>query len=90
MKKARLRQTCEGSPSQWEGWTDKHEPIYIRYRWGHLTVAIGEVGQEIKEMYGKSNFLSEDIDSEFDGVLSFEELEEQLEGKLDVIEERMK
>jgi len=89
MKKARLRQTCEGCPSQWEGWTDKHEPVYIRYRWGHLTVAVGEVGQEIKEMYGENNFLSEDIDSEFDGVLSFEELKKELERKLDVIEERM-
>ncbi|MBA7541336.1 hypothetical protein ES705_33647 [subsurface metagenome] len=89
MKKARLRQTCGGFPSQWEGWTDKHEPVYIRYRWGHLTVAVGEVDQEIKEMYGENNFLSEDIDSEFDGVLSFKELKEQLEGKLDVIEEEM-
>lgn len=87
MKKARLRQTCSGSPSQWEGWTDKLEPVYIRYRWGHLTVTIGEVGQEIKEMYGENNFLSEDIDSKFDGVLSFEELKKQLEGKLDIEEE---
>ncbi|GAI26578.1 unnamed protein product, partial [marine sediment metagenome] len=58
-------------------------------RWGHLTVAVGEIGQEIKEMYGEDNFLRKQIGGGSDGVLSFEELKEQLEGKLDVIEERM-
>ena len=89
MKKARLRQTCSGSPSQWEGWTDKHEPVYIRYRWGYLTVAVGKVGQEIEEMYGEDNIVSKRIGGEFDGVLSFEELKKELERKLD-IEEEMK
>ena len=78
MKKAILRQTCEACPSQWEGYTDKHEPVYIRFRWGYLFVKIDD-----KEIFGKK------LGGEYDGVLSFEQLKKELEGKLDIIEERM-
>ncbi|GAH18625.1 unnamed protein product [marine sediment metagenome] len=75
MKKAKIRQTSKGCPSQWEGYTDKHEPVYIRYRWGYLSVGI-----DGKEIIGKN------IGDEFDGILSLEELKKELEGKLDVEE----
>ncbi len=35
-----LRRTCIASPSQWEGRVNDHGSIYIRYRWGTLTVRI--------------------------------------------------
>jgi len=75
VRKAKLIQTCEGCPSQWEGYTDKNEPVYIRYRWGYLSVEIDD-----KEIFGKN------IDAEFDGILSFEELKQKLKGRLDVEE----
>ena len=78
MKKVRLRQTCEACPSQWEGYTDKHESVYIRYRWGYLSVEIDD-----KEIFGKN------ISNGLDGILSFEELKKELEGILDMIEERI-
>jgi len=78
MKKAILRQTCEACPSQWEGYTDNHEPVYIRFRWGYLSVSIDD-----KEIFGKY------IGGEYNGTLSFEELKQKLEGKLEMIEERM-
>lgn len=37
-----LRQTCEACPSQWEGHTADGRFIYIRYRWGHLTVDLDD------------------------------------------------
>jgi hypothetical protein len=35
-----LRRTCIACPSQWEGRIYEHGSIYIRYRWGNLTVRI--------------------------------------------------
>lgn len=42
-----LKQTCEISPSQWEGRTDDNRPAYIRYRHGYLSVHIGPAGGDI-------------------------------------------
>jgi len=36
-----LKQTCSACPSQWEAVTKNLKPVYIRYRWGYLTVEIG-------------------------------------------------
>jgi hypothetical protein len=36
---SKLIQTCKGSPSQWEGLTDDGQFIYVRYRWGCLSIA---------------------------------------------------
>jgi hypothetical protein len=35
-----LRRTCIACPSQWEGRIHEHGSVYIRYRWGNLTVRI--------------------------------------------------
>jgi hypothetical protein len=37
-----LRQTTVSSPSQWDGRLTDGRPIYIRYRWGQLSVHLGE------------------------------------------------
>ena len=42
-----LIQTSVASPSQWTGWTDTRQEIYVRYRWGVLSVSIG--GRQILE-----------------------------------------
>src|SRR5215472_834378 len=39
---SRLIQTSERNPSQWEGLTDDGECVYIRYRWGHLSIGTGK------------------------------------------------
>ena len=51
--------TCEACPSQWEGITDDGQEVYIRYRWGHLSVRVN--GAEI---------FSRQIGDGFDGVLT--------------------
>jgi len=35
-----IRQTCMACPSQWSGTTTDNEEIYIRFRWGILSVRI--------------------------------------------------
>ena len=85
MKKAKFIQTCGGCPSQWEGYTEENEPVYIRYRYGYLSISIGKVNQNIEEIYGDESF-GWQIGDGLDGVLSFEELKQKLEGRLDVEE----
>ncbi len=86
MKKAKLRQTCSGCPSQWEGYTDKNEPVYIRFRYGYLSVSIGKIDQDIEEIYVGNESFGWQIGGGLDGFLSFQELKQKLEGKLDVEE----
>ena len=85
MRKAKLIQTCEGCPSQWEGYTEDNEPVYIRFRYGYLSISIGKVNQNIEEIYGDESF-GWQIGGEFDGFLSFEKLKQKLKGRLDVEE----
>ncbi len=39
----KLKQTCVACPSQWEAYTTDGRLVYIRYRWGWLTVQVGKV-----------------------------------------------
>lgn len=39
-----LVQTCDACPSQWDAETDDGRPVYIRYRWGFLSVRVAPVG----------------------------------------------
>lgn len=41
---ASLKRTCIACPSQWEGVLEDGRPIYIRFRWGELSVRLGEIG----------------------------------------------
>ena len=48
-----LEQTCFACPSQWEGETTDGKYIYIRYRWGYLSVDVD--GKEIFGLHVGSN-----------------------------------
>lgn len=52
-------------PTQWDGETTNGEELYIRYRWGVLTI----------DLNGKEVF-SVKAGEEFDGVMSDEEMKE--------------
>lgn len=63
IKITKLVQTCTACPSQYEGWTDKGEYVYVRYRHGYLYIEVNE--QRIFERsYGDS----------IDGFLPYDEL----------------
>lgn len=50
IKIARITQTCEACPSQWDMWDTAGNYYYVRYRWGCLSVEAGE-GQQARELY---------------------------------------
>lgn len=70
-----IEQTCEVCPSQWEGITDDDRCIYIRYRWGFLSVRIGSPGDksEFAGVRGKG-ILRKQLGDSYEGILSYKEL----------------
>lgn len=52
-----ITKTCEACPAQWEGTTDTHEQIYVRYRSGNFRVDLN--GRTIIQ-----KFLGEDQNDE--------------------------
>ena len=44
MRIVKLYQTCPACPSQWEGETDDGRSVYIRYRYGRLTMSVAAGG----------------------------------------------
>lgn len=74
-KVIQLAQTCGASPSQWEGITDNSEQVYIRYRWGILTVNLGAPNDtsEFAGVKGKLIFRCEHGDA-MDGYMDTREM----------------
>jgi hypothetical protein len=66
--------TCMACPSQWDAWTDDGKYVYIRYRWGYLSVSYDVMGEPILEKI---------VGDEYDGVMSFEELVEHTKGVIE-------
>lgn len=69
MKIKHLKCTCESCPTQWEGTTEDGEAIYIRYRWGQLTIDVSS-----ETIYSKQ------IGDGFDGLISLENVMKIIEG----------
>ena len=66
-----LKQTCKACPSQWEGKTADGRFIYIRYRYGFLTVHVGDTPQE---SYISDRVFGSSLGDRLDGILSLNEL----------------
>jgi hypothetical protein len=60
---AKLRKTSNACPAQWEGETQDGEYIYIRYRWGELSIKVNS-----------ETVLEENIGDALDGVMDEAEL----------------
>lgn len=85
MRVIELIQTCLACPSQWEGKTNDNREIYIRYRWGRLSIDLGQEGVEHlkhSDLRGMNVLFEEKIGDEFDGVLEYEELKGLLATRL--------
>lgn len=72
IKVKRISQTCGACPSQWSGKTADNEEIYIRYRWGTLSVSINN-----------ELIYSEKIGDDYSGTMDFFQLQHRTEGLLD-------
>lgn len=76
----KLEQTCAACPSQWEGKTSDGDYVYIRYRWGYLSVTLYAIDKLLvhgKQIFGKA------IGEDLDGAMSFEELKEATKEKIE-------
>ena len=74
MRLVEVRQTCSASPAQWEGRTDDGRPVYIRYRWGYLSVQCGAVGGDIDSAVVGDEVYGEQCGDEYDGVIEWDDV----------------
>jgi hypothetical protein len=70
-----IRKTCESSPAQWEGKTSDGKMIYVRYRWGELTIEISpELTTHIYDAIDGVEIFNKQIGDGYDGFLTYEQL----------------
>ena len=81
VKVKKLTNTCGACPSQWEGITEDNRQIYIRYRWGNLTIQLGKIG-DMDEFaaVGGEYILDIDYGGGMDGTMDEETLKEITDG----------
>lgn len=84
VKVEKVVKTCDGCPAQWEGITDDNRQIYVRYRWGCLSICLGKVGDmsEFGGVRGEEIFFT-DRNDEYHGVMDYAELKELSAGVVD-------
>lgn len=70
-----LTQTCSACPSQWEGTLDDGRMVYVRYRWGYLSVRVspGEA-DDVMDAVGGEEVFGAEIGDELAGVLTYQQL----------------
>ena len=78
---SRLTQTCERNPSQWEGSTNNGTYIYVRYRWGCLSIGSGMTIEEA--VSNSNNLLEKQLGDNLDGRLEYAKLREATKGVVD-------
>lgn len=78
MKVEHLRQTCSACPSQWEFRTDEGHMVYVRYRWGFLSVSVSlEPTDNVYDAVGGLVIYGEQLqDDGLDGVIAWSEVHE--------------
>ena len=82
MKIMELINTCIACPSQWEGIIKNEGLVYIRYRYGRLTIKFTAHG--IDAVLGEEIF-RKDIGHELDGLLTNEELQDILKDEYKIV-----
>lgn len=68
MKLRLLDKTCDACPAQWEGETEDGRDIYIRYRWGYLSVTLNPWTEDSEEIFVRQ------IGGEYDGSMGTKEM----------------
>ncbi len=85
--KIELIQTCSACPSQWEGRVVEGmgdeldgdmdvagRPVYIRYRWGFLSVRLGKVDGDLWDAADGGEILGKQVGDKLHGEMEQEEL----------------
>ena len=79
LKVISINQTCSACPSQWDAVLEDGREVYIRYRWGWLSIRCPGVDGE--ELLGKS------CGDDLAGSMEYSELKEHAKEVLDLPEE---
>jgi len=76
-----LKKTCEGCPAQWEGRLVGGRMLYIRYRWGYLSVRISKgITNDVDEAVRGIEMFGKNVGGGLDGTMEFEMLEFHTQG----------
>lgn len=68
-------QTTSCCPSQWEGLTEQNEFVYIRYRFGTLTIQMSASGGNISDAINIGHMVfAKSFSERLDGKMTSEEL----------------
>ena len=70
-----IKQTCYACPSQWEAKTINDIPIYIRYRWGYLSIRKAEgKSDNILDAVDGDEIYGKQIGDKYDGIISLQQV----------------
>jgi hypothetical protein len=78
---SRLTQTSERDPSQWEGRTADGLFVYVRYRWGWLSIGSGATAAQA--VANDNNLFEKQLGNRLDGKLEYERLREVTAGVIE-------
>lgn len=85
MKVTSIVQTSTACPSQWEGTLEDGRMVYVRYRWGYLSVRVSPTPTtEVLDAVDGEEVFGKEIGGGLDGWLSYSQLKEEVPA--DVIE----
>ena len=88
MKLKTLVRTCPTCSSRWEGMSENGEEVYIRYRWGYISVRYGEIGKTYFDKASEltvenmTEILGTQIEDTLDGWLEYDKLKRLLKEQL--------
>lgn len=76
-------QTCSACPSQWEGTDIFGNEVYIRYRWGYLTIQVANSSED--SVYSTNPVYESEKGDGLDGVLSTSDLAEFVNANTELV-----
>lgn len=77
-------------PSQWYGYDEYNRPVYIRYRGGHLSILVGDIGEDKYKSVNEEVVYKIQFADIFGGWMSEKELQEATDGVLNIPEDMVK
>jgi hypothetical protein len=76
-----IRNTCGACPSQWEGRLSDGRFIYVRYRWGYLSIRVGS--PDVRAAISGEEVFGQYAGEFMDGWMTYEDLKKHTQGKIE-------
>lgn len=85
LKITKVAHTCWACPSQWEALTIDNRQVYARFRWGHLSIRIGQPNDmsEFAAVGGDTIFAMDYGGDDLLGFLDYSELRSLTDGVIE-------